>query len=165
MVEFAMLLPIFMTVLALTAEIGRSFLVTTQTTNANREGALWAGHHFADCTGTCGAVPVSATFQSPCSPAVNNDTEPNFEKNVKCAIASEATSSTAVFSCPAGNQVTFTWTTTSGVPISPPPAPNTHGLPANVTIEVDCLLAPLVGLPPLPTAYTVASKATAYVFN
>ena len=158
--EFALLLPLLIVALALTAEIGRSFFIAEQMTNANREGALWAGHHFPDCSTCPNGITAS---NSPCSAGVPNDTAADFKRNVICVIRGEETAPR--IGCPVANQSYVV--TPDPDAASPPfntwqPAP---GSKATLTIEVDCAVQPLVALRPLPTTYKVASKVTTYVFN
>jgi Flp pilus assembly protein TadG len=159
LVEMALIAPVLVFLLALTAEVGRSFYVGNQVTNAAREGALWAGHHFQDTSGT-GSNPGGGCGQA-------NTSYSAYKANIVCVIQSEESS--AFIGCPVSQQSTpvFTPDPTSGsAPFnvtwgSPPP--NTHGS-VDMTIVVNCNVKPLLGLPPLRTTYTVAAKVTTFVF-
>jgi Flp pilus assembly protein TadG len=151
----ALVTPLLLTVLGLTAEVGRSFFVATQVSNAAREGALWAGHHYAD-----------ASASTSCS--ATNSSYADFEKNIKCVIQNEEVG--ALIGCPIVNQSyalydpTTTNTLTSGVA----PFNNNFSAPASpgseftnqLAVEVSCSVTPLIGLPPLPSIYKVTSKDT-----
>lgn len=155
LVEMALVTPLLLLVLGLTAEVGRSFFTATQVSNAAREGALWAGHHYAD---TSASTSCSAT----------NSSYADFDKNIKCVIQNEEIG--ALIGCPIANQSytlydpTTNNTLTSGVA----PFNNNFAAPASpgseytnqLAVEVRCSVKPLMGLPPLSSTYMITSKDT-----
>jgi Flp pilus assembly protein TadG len=136
LVEFAILAPILLILVAVGADLGRAFFVGTQVTDTAREAALYAGQHGNDA-GTTESSLTTTMLQ----------------------VMGQAGSGYAVLNCPswsspptqgAAANVTVAFTPANNIP----PATNTT---TQVVITTHCVIPALAGFAPLPVQYTTQS--------
>ncbi len=132
LVEFALLAPILIILLALGSDLGRAFFVGTQVTDTAREAALYAGQHGNDSAGTEASL-----------------------KTTMLQIMGQEGSGYAVLNCPswsspptegAAANVTITFSPANNIP----PAATTT---TQVTVTTHCIIPALIRFPPLPGQY------------
>ena len=140
LVEVALTLPFLLSLLGFGGDIARAFFVNTEVSNATREGALYAGHHYGDSS-----LTTFAQFKTAVSNVVMNE------------------ESTPLIGCPSGSQtIQFLKAGVAdpgtGYPVGP-------GGAYELTIQVDCSVRPIVNWLPTPNPMHLTAKTTAYVYK
>lgn len=138
------MVPLLLSLLGFSADIARAFFVNSQVSNAAREGALYAGHHYGD--GTDAAPHNLATF----------------EASVVNVVAGEE--STPLIGCPTANR-TVQFLNLDNSTFSDPGYPVAPGNGRELKIEVDCTLKPIVAWLPTPNPMHLSAQVTAYVYK
>jgi hypothetical protein len=139
LVEFALVAPILLILLAVGADLGRVFFIGTQVTNAAREGALYSSQHGND-------------------PCTNPGCESALDIQIRSILDKER-AGYSILGCPSwssppnSSQVTISFTNSSGTTVPPPKNTTTQ-----VVITAKCDIGPLFGFPPLPSVYHAQSN-------
>lgn len=141
--ELALALPILLLLLGFAGDLARVYFINTQMTNAAREGALWAGHHYGDSSVT--------------SPN-DNSTGPGYVLNIMSVVNSEE--STPLLQCPPG-QMTVTVTPVPGTDFLYPGG----GTRQELTIQVDCVVPAITALISNSGSFHLTTKVTTFAFN
>ncbi len=139
----ALALPILLLLLGFAGDLARVYFINTQMTNAAREGALWAGHHYGDSSVT--------------SPN-DNSTGPGYVLNIMSVVNSEE--STPLLQCPPG-QMTVTVTPVPGTDFLYPGG----GTRQELTIQVDCVVPAITALISNSGSFHLTTKVTTFAFN
>jgi len=137
--------------LGLSADVARALFVTTQITNAAREGGLFAGQHYNDFQ-LSGGYTTAAQYKAAVTSAITNE------------------EITPLLGCPVlGRTITFTPDIGSASNIYPPtpvpPGGPAASAPIDMVVQVDCKVTPLMVFLGEPNPLKLSAKVTTHLFE
>jgi Flp pilus assembly protein TadG len=134
----ALVAPLLLLFLLMAADLGRAFFMAVQLTNAAREGALFAAHNQ-------GTESSAAQLDADTTTVINQE-ERTLSDPLICT----------------NKVISILRNPVNGVTWSPQP---TKGQTTYETITVTCTFAPLIGINPEPSFFTIKAQVSTWLVN